>query len=224
MRRPRRSIGESGTALAGWGETSPAREPTALHELRVQAVCGALDACGARSVADLGCGAGILLRRLLRQDGRFDRIVGVDVALPALASIERGLPPDAQSGGRLVLVHGSFTDRHRELAGVEAVAMLETIEHVEPDRLSRVEQLVFGDYRPRTVVVTTPNREYNVLFGMAPGELRDPDHRFEWTRGRFRGWAAGVALRHGYAVALRGLGEADRWRGSPTQMAEFTRI
>ena len=58
---------------------------------------------------------------------------------------------------------------------------------------------MFGDARPRVVVVTTPNVEYNVRYeGLAPGAKRHPDHRFEWTRAEFGAWAERVAATYGY--------------------------
>ena len=50
-----------------------------------------------------------------------------------------------------------------------------------------------------TVVVTTPNAEHNVRYpGLADGQFRHRDHRFEWTRAEFAGWAEAVGVRYGY--------------------------
>jgi 3' terminal RNA ribose 2'-O-methyltransferase Hen1 len=204
-----------------WDDAAP-REPTALHALRLQTVHETLRACGARSVADFGCGDGALVRRLLG-DTAITRIVAIDSKLSALGRLERSaLAAAALVSGRLRLLHGSFTTAHTGLRAVDAVVMVETIEHVEPARLSGVEQHVFGVLKANAVIVTTPNQEYNVLFGMAPGQMRESSHHFEWSRQRFRAWAAGVALRHGYALRITGIGAADPHHGSPTQMALFT--
>ena len=62
--------------------------------------------------------------------------------------------------------------------------------------------------RPQTVVVTTPNREYNVKFLSLPaGRLRHKDHRFEWTRQEFQEWASRVAQTYGYRVRVQAIGE-----------------
>jgi hypothetical protein len=98
------------------------------------------------------------------------------------------------------------------------------IEHIDPPRLGALERSVFGWARPGTVVVTTPNAEYNELFpGLAAGATRHRDHRFEWTRAEFTDWAAGVAAGHGYQVAVSGIGAEDLRLGRPTQLAVFTR-
>jgi hypothetical protein len=98
------------------------------------------------------------------------------------------------------------------------------IEHLDPPRLDAFEHVVFGDAQPATVVLTTPNVEYNALFpGLPAGRLRHRDHRFEWTRAELGAWAAGVADRHGYRVEHRPVGPEDPARGAPTQMAVFRR-
>ena len=76
-----------------------------------------------------------------------------------------------------------------------------------------------------TVVVTTPNVEYNVKFEtLTAGKFRHRDHRFEWTRAEFQAWAESVAERFGYSVRFLAVGDADPVVGSPTQMAVFNRV
>lgn len=123
--------------------------------------------------------------------------------------------------GRIELVHGSFTDATLLLQGFDAGVMLETIEHVDPGQLSLVERAVFDSYRPTHVLVTTPNREFNVLHGLPPGAFRHPDHRFEWDRSQFRRWALGIASRNGYSVRFNDIGPPDVLFGAPTQLAAF---
>jgi len=98
------------------------------------------------------------------------------------------------------------------------------IEHLDPPRLAAFERVVFESARPGTVVVTTPNVEYNVRFENLPaGRLRHKDHRFEWTRAEFEAWATGLAGRFGYAVRFEPLGPFDELVGAPTQLAVFAR-
>jgi small RNA 2'-O-methyltransferase len=194
---------------------------TALHEERLDAVVEVLRASGASSVLDLGCGSGALLRRLALEE-QFTRIVGVDTSAAALFRAERML---ASLGGadvtRIALHHGSFTSAEQEWMGFDAAAMVETIEHIPPEHLSQVERAVFAQLRPSLLLMTTPNRDYNVLYGKTEKENRHPDHRFEWSRSRFRGWATGVAERNGYHAAFADVGRADPLLGSSTQMAIF---
>lgn len=196
-------------------------ERTELHEERLDTVLGVLLQSGARTVLDLGCGAGRLLKRLVKER-QFRRIVGMDTSIEALSQARRSLNDHASDvDGRLLLIHREFDVPDREFAGFHAAAMVETIEHVRPERLSVVERVVFGGWRPGVVVITTPNGDYNPLLGLAPGERRHKDHQFEWGRSKFASWSSGVAVRNGYDVTCEGVGLADPLRGSPTQMAVF---
>jgi 3' terminal RNA ribose 2'-O-methyltransferase Hen1 len=196
---------------------------TALHAERLEAVVALLLASGARRVLDLGCGSGQLLERLLVED-QFTEVIGLDSSILALQQAELLLQVNLDTGGgRLSLVHGSFTDPGAGLRGFDAAAMVETVEHLAPDRLASLERVVFGDWSPPLVLVTTPNQEYNVRLGIAEGAYRHPDHRFEWSRARFRAWAGGVATRNGYEMECREVGPRDPLLGSPTQMAVFRR-
>ena len=207
----------------------PAMEPedanTELHAERIDAVARRLLACGARSVLDLGCGPGWLLARLLVEPA-IVRLVGIDTSAAALRVAERRISEAEVTGdaarGRVTLRNGSFMELGTEESGFDAAAMVETIEHVEPSQLSRLERSIFEAARPRLVLITTPNREYNVLYGLADDERRHPEHRFEWSRAKFREWALGVGGRRGYAVEMADVGRSDPLRGAPTQMAVFT--
>ncbi|QIE55761.1 methyltransferase domain-containing protein [Pikeienuella piscinae] len=192
-----------------------------LHEERLAAVIGAIRASGARSVLDLGCGEGDLILRLLGVP-EIERIAGVDLSLPALERLRAALKT-RQDGGRVKLLHGSMIAPPPGLTGFDCAALVETIEHLAPETLSRLETALFGGLRPRTVAITTPNVEFNGLLGVKPGRFRRPDHRFEWGRARFRAWAAGVAARTGYGVAHEDIAGRHPTLGGASQMAVFTR-
>lgn len=178
---------------------------------------------GVETVLDLGCGSGALLERLLAEP-RLRRIVGVDRSPQALlTAAQRLASDDGAVDPRLTLRQGSATAVDEDLVGFDAAVLVETLEHLEPEHLSRLERSVFTRLRPGLVLITTPNREYNALYGLAPGELRHPHHRFEWDRPRFERWAAGAARRNDYSVEFEGIGPAHAWLGSSTQMAVFRR-
>ncbi len=176
---------------------------------------------GARRVADLGCGHGELLQWLRGHD-QFTHLFGVDVDVRALAEARSRLGIDLlQPDARLQVSFGSFEDAELDMPAVDAAVMLETIEHVDPGRLPRVEQTVFGQLRPSLVLITTPNKEYNPLHGLSERQRRHPGHRFEWTRAQFRSWCSGVAERRGYTIRFTDIGPSDPVLGSSTQMARF---
>jgi hypothetical protein len=99
--------------------------------------------------------------------------------------------------------------------------LVETIEHLDAERLGAFENSVLGRLRPDAVVVTTPNAEYNALLGVPAHRFRHPDHRFEWDRARFRGWADGVARRQGYRVGCTDIAGRHPRLGGASQMAVF---
>lgn len=202
----------------------PERERT-LNEQRHAAVLAALKQAGATSVIDIGCGEGKLLRALLKEK-QFARVVGMDVAIRSLEAASGRLKlerlPDKQRQ-RVELLHGSLLYRDARLAGFDAAAIVEVIEHLDPPRLRAFERVVFEQARPRAIALTTPNREYNVCWESLPaGSVRHADHRFEWTRAEFQEWAGRVAAQHGYSVAFQPIGPVHEEHGSPTQMALFT--
>jgi 3' terminal RNA ribose 2'-O-methyltransferase Hen1 len=201
-------------------------KPLSLKEQRLGAVIAALRASGAKSVLDLGCGAGSLIRELLK-DKQFSEILGMDVSIRSLEAAQRWLKLDrlpTMQANRIKLIHGSLMYRDRRLEGFDAAAVVEVVEHLDPPRLSAFERVVFEFAKPRTVVLTTPNREYNVTWETLPaGQFRHPDHRFEWTRQEFQGWAQAVAGRFGYAVRFLPVGPEHETLGAPTQMGVFER-
>lgn len=198
-------------------------QPLALHEARLNYVLGTLVNSHARSLLDLGCGSGALLKQAVVET-QFRRILGIEVSPQALAVARRELAEHLYSEpARLSLVQGSCLEDDTTPTGFDAAALVETIEHVDPRRLAALEHNLFGRARPGTVVITTPNHEYNVLYGLEPGELRDADHRFEWSRSRFRAWSLRLARQYGYQVAFSGIGEAHPEYGCPTQAARFSR-
>ncbi|MBX3374292.1 MAG: 3' terminal RNA ribose 2'-O-methyltransferase Hen1 [Phycisphaeraceae bacterium] len=207
-------------------EEEEIEKPLSLNAQRMGSVLAALKASGAAQVLDLGCGEGNLLRDLLKEK-QFARIVGMDVSLRSLERASERLKlerlPDMQRR-RIELMHGSLIYRDERLAGFDAAAVVEVIEHLDPPRLRAFERAVFEFARPGTVVITTPNREYNVMWETLPaGTLRHRDHRFEWTRAEFREWAERVAESHGYAVRFLPVGPVEDAVGSPTQMGVFER-
>lgn len=207
-------------------EEAALERPLNLHDQRLGTVLGVLRASGAASVVDLGCGEGKLLRLLL-EDRQFTRITGMDVAYRALETAMDRLRfdrmPEMQRA-RITLLHGSLMYRDARLEGHDAAAVVEVIEHLDPPRLAAFERAVFAFARPGTVVVTTPNVEYNVRWPtLSAGRFRHRDHRFEWTRNEFEAWAGRVAAAHGYAVRFAPVGPLDDAVGAPTQMGIFTR-
>jgi SAM-dependent methyltransferase len=191
------------------------------HEERLEAVVAALRETGATTVLDLGCGDGVLAVRLAHEP-QIRRVVGIDLSEAAVATARRrvrDLPADIAA--KVTLVQGCMMEPRLAFAGFDAAVLVETIEHLPPGRLSALERAVFLHARPVTVIVTTPNAEFNVLLGVPSHRMRHPDHRFEWDRAKFRAWCGGIAGRHGYGVLFNDIAGRHPTLGGPTQMAVF---
>ena len=199
--------------------------PLRLGDLRTMAVMETLRNSGAQSVLDLGCGRGQLLVHLVQEE-QFKSITAVEVSQRDLEIARRKLrnrsiTPDQRA--KVKLIHSSLVYQDSRLKGHQAAAAMEVVEHIDPSRLDAFHETVLGAAQPQTLAMTTPNREYNVLFETMETPLRHRDHRFEWTRQEFQKWARDTAGKHGYGVEFSGIGEEHPTLGHPTQMAVFTR-
>ncbi len=207
-------------------EEAAVEQKISLNEQRLGSVLAALKGTGAVRVLDLGCGEGRLLQALLKEK-QFTEIVGMDVSHRALEIASDRLhydrlPPMQKE--RIRLLHGSLIYRDQRLAGFDAAAVVEVIEHLDAARLAAFERVLFECAKPKSVVITTPNQEYNVKWETLPaGKFRHRDHRFEWTRAEFQAWANSVATRFGYNVRFLPVGLEDSTVGSPTQMGVFSK-
>jgi len=207
-------------------EEEQIESPLSLNAQRMGSVLATLKASGATNVLDLGCGEGNLLRDLMKER-QFTRIVGMDVSIRSLERASEKLRlerlPDMQRQ-RIELLHGSLIYRDERLTGFDAAACVEVIEHLDPPRLKAFERAVFEFARPNTVVITTPNAEYNVMWETLPaGQFRHRDHRFEWTREQFQSWAESVAGDQGYSARFLPVGPVVDSVGAPTQLGIFER-
>lgn len=194
-------------------------EPVTLQQMRIQFAVEQL--APYQRVVDMGCGEGDLLVALSEKT-TIAQIVGVDPSPYAIRRAERRLHldrfPEAQR--RVALIQGAASYPDHRLNGCDAIAMLEVIEHIEPDRLEAVVANIFGNLRPHLIILTTPNRQWNATITLS--DLRHRDHRFEWTQNECINWSARVSERYGYQAAWRPIG-ADGDFGPPTQALVFRR-
>ncbi len=217
---------DEGIATARDEEEQKVERPIGLHEQRIGTVLSLLRGFGAKSILDLGCGEGKLMRHLIA-DPQFERILGMDVSWRSIEIATERLKINQlgeKQRARVELMHGSLMYRDRRLEGFDAAAVVEVIEHLDAPRLAAFERVLFEYAKPSSIVITTPNVEYNGLFPtLAAGKFRHRDHRFEWTRREFTQWAERVAERFGYTVRTQPVGPEDAALGAPTQMGVFTR-
>lgn len=207
LRRQRHPSGQG--VVTGW-----------LHEQRLEAVRDVIRDRKARSVLDLGCGDGDLLLRIALERG-VERVVGIDICARSLARLRTRLDAGEPTHCHVEVLNASLLDAPHRLRGFDCAVLVETIEHLDAEHLGAFERAVLGRLRPRTVVVTTPNAEFNALLGVPVHRFRHADHRFEWDRPRFRRWAKGAAERHGYQVRCSDIAGRHPKLGGASQMAVF---
>ncbi len=220
------AIEEEAETTSRGGEREQALEKSvSLNAQRIASVRDTVESLGASNVIDLGCGEGKLLKAMLSMKS-LTRITGVDVSHRVLEMAQERLNMDRLPkavADKLALLHGSLMYRDARFEGYDAATIIEVVEHLDPPRLAAFERVVFEYARPKSVLLTTPNREYNVKFPSLPaGQFRHDDHRFEWSRAEFESWATHLAGRHGYTVRFHPIGDVDPELGPPTQMAVFT--
>ena len=193
-----------------------------LHEERLQAVIAEVRDSGASRVLDLGCGDGDMFVRLAGEQG-ISELVGVDICRASLERLRERLAKADRVVPHIDVREGSMTDPSPAMTGFDCAMLIETIEHIDPDQLSKLERAVFYKMRPQTVVITTPNAEFNPLLGVPKHRMRHPDHRFEWDRAKFRQWSTRIAGAAGYGVRMQDIAGLHPDLGGASQMAVFTR-
>ena len=196
-----------------------------LHQQRLSLVLEQLKKSEAETVLDLGCGEGKLLRMLIKEK-QFSKIAGMDVSYNELTKAKDRLHWEEMAPkqkDRIELFQGALTYKDKRLEGFDAAAIVEVIEHLDENRLQSFERVVFECAKPKTVILTTPNAEYNELFeNMETGTMRHTDHRFEWTSKEFEDWAKRVAEKNNYKVEFLPVGQEEEKVGAPSQMGIFT--
>ncbi|OWM71305.1 small RNA 2'-O-methyltransferase-like [Punica granatum] len=216
-----------------------------LSKQRVEyAVCHIRES-DATSLVDFGCGSGSLLDSLLDYATGLEKIVGVDISVKSLIRAAKVLHSKlSKNPGSIkssALYDGSITVFDSRLCDFDIGTCLEVIEHMEEEQAHLFGDVVLSSFRPKTLIVSTPNYEYNVILqGSAVSsqeedaeeksqqersyKFRNHDHKFEWTRKQFESWASKLAVKHNYRVEFSGVGgSGDVDPGFASQIAVFRR-
>ncbi|WVW85856.1 hypothetical protein I302_107894 [Kwoniella bestiolae CBS 10118] len=161
------------------------------------------------------------------------RLGGLDVSPSVITSALKTLaPPTNSTIPRWEPLHtelwlGGIEKYNAKLEGYEAIVLLEVVEHLDPDVLNRFGVVTFGTYRPKVLLVTTPNFDFNAKFpraeehdfakkgfvdptGRTDRVFRHSDHKLEMTGAEFRGWAEAEAANWGYDVEISGVGVSSQ--------------
>ncbi|UJR37978.1 hypothetical protein I4U23_030660 [Adineta vaga] len=189
------------------------------------------------SLLDIGCGTCQLLTIGKYRNPHIQLVAAIDIIRYQLDEACFRLKPlpveymvfRRETPLHMYVLHGDATKICNCFYNFDLVTLVEVIEHLYINDLENLVTHVFGYIRPRLVIVTTPNADFNVLFSAMPcGQFRHIDHKFEFTREQFNIWAQQIALTYNYLVEFTGVGEAplnEQYRnvGTCTQIAIFYR-
>ncbi|CAG7721868.1 unnamed protein product [Allacma fusca] len=108
---------------------------------------------------------------------------------------------------------------------VYAIVGIEILEHLNKDVEEKFIFNLFKKYAPPLVILTTPNGDFNTVFGLEKGEFRHWDHRFELSRQEFIEWCTMVCTNFPmYTFSIQGIAEGPPGTeefGCVSQMAIF---
>lgn len=188
-----------------------------LNSLRLLHVVNKIKELEITSLVDLGCGEGKLIKELLN-DSAVNRILGADISISELKKAVKKIKYDMVQD-RVELVQSSGIYYDERFTNYDAICLIEVIEHIDELKLKLLKENIFGEVKPKYVLVTTPNAEYNKVYEL--DGFRHKDHRFEWTRSEFKVWCEDICDKYGYDVEFSYIGEETEDVGSPTQMGVF---
>ncbi|KAL2930494.1 Small RNA 2'-O-methyltransferase, partial [Bienertia sinuspersici] len=218
-----------------------------LSKQRVEFALQHIKEISASSLIDFGCGSGSLLESLVDTPSSLEKIVGIDLSQKGLIRAAKVLNSKLEKLAAMmpksmiksvILYEGSITDFDSRLNGFDIGTCLEVIEHMEEDQACLFGDIALGLFRPRVLIVSTPNYEYNVILQRSNltsqekdknekakpplCKFRNHDHKFEWTREQFNHWATCLALKYNYNVEFGGVGGKDGVEpGYASQIAVF---
>ncbi|KAL1205336.1 Small RNA 2'-O-methyltransferase [Cardamine amara subsp. amara] len=211
----------------------------ALSKQRVEYALKHIKESSASTLVDFGCGSGSLLDSLLDYPTSLQTTIGVDISHKGLKHaakmLHSKLNNEACNVKSATLYDGSILEFDSRLYNIDIGTCLEVIEHMEEDEACEFGEKVLSLFRPKLLIVSTPNYEFNTILQRSTQEedksdesqlpkFRNNDHKFEWTRVQFNEWAAKLAQLHNYSVEFSGVGGSGEVEpGFASQIAVFRR-
>ena len=178
------------------------------------------------SIIDFGCGSGMMLGLLVNFE-LVKHIIAIDQHefwLEELVDLLNVTDRDIQYPRKVPLsievYKGNLLEFDARLVNKDILMSIEVVEHLQIKDVPLYTSLIFKIYRPLTVVISTPNFDFNTM--MEWDRLRNPDHKFEWTKAEFIKWCSDICNTHGYRYEWIGCGLKNDIYA--TQFAVFTKV
>lgn len=159
-----------------------------IREQRFEKVKEVITKYGVSTVLEIGCGNGNFVPYVdkLKQ---VTRIAVLDKAEKKIEKIRK----------KYEFIESycvSFLEYHNFFDGFECVVAIEVIEHLKEEELEQLKQVIFNMLKPRLVIFTTPNRDYNVNYPLLHNGLRHSTHQFEFTTVELEKWGREIVTAH----------------------------
>lgn len=144
------------------------------YKIRNQKIISILASKEIKTIIDFGCGDGKLIDSLSHKVWP-KQISGVDISKKRINKIQA----KHADNSKICTYCQSFFEYNSVFSNFEAIILAEVIEHLPPTELKKLFNLIFLYYKPKLVIITTPNRSYNVNFEILHHGLRHSSHFFE---------------------------------------------
>ena len=192
---------------------------TALSEMRYDWFYNKIKEMDIKQVFDIGCGSGKLLEKLQNIDG-ID-LFGYDCSDSVLKIASRYVNKNVK------LLFGSLIYFDESLLNKECFILCEVIEHLKKFQLDLAINNIFNVYKPKYVLISTPNQEYNKYYNLKRNEKRHSGHIFEWKTNQFLDFANKIKKKYHYKFKYEGIGhysEENNNKIFPTNALIFEKI
>ncbi len=195
-----------------------------LGELRYQEFAHRIELLGIRDVVDMGAGEGRLLK-LLVQMPSLEQITACEPTESGLTVMRKRVEQwkmNSEVQVEPTIIQSSLFYKDERIINRECIVLCEVIEHIDRGRIDGVMNTLLSYSRPKYLILSTPNVEYNEVYNM-DRTLRHTDHRFEMTREEFRQFISVHSREQGYLCEFTGVGDEHPNYGQPTQMTILRR-
>ena len=198
----------------------PRVKKESLNQQRYEAIVEQVKYVAHKTVVDMGAGEG-KLTALLSEIPTIQELIAVEPSASAIKKATKRLD-ELELAVIPKIQWGSLFYVDESLSGKDVMILCEVIEHINEERLPKIMDMLLYTYAPTTLIITTPNAEYNNIYALE--EMRHDDHRFEWTREQFTTWCHAMNRYGVYSLTFHGIGAHDVTYGTPTQMCIFKRV